>query len=231
MKPSASQTEIIRGLSRIVPFRPAAIIGPFLLVILMAGCVNFPVMVQDDPFMRKTAVSVDMWHTVIDGDFDNIRALYRKEISGGRVSEPVATIVFVATVGPYHNDYHGESLEREAYILVDSDLFPIQLTESTNNRYKRDAVIYDSFYWGYGYYPFFYYNPGVTIVRRRDSHVLTGKFHLTPEMQQAIAGAASYKIRLYAGKNPVTLEATPRQLDALKQFIEYGRPAVPEQGI
>ena len=84
---------------------PAACL--FVLIIAITGCANFPVVVNDDPFKGVKSVSVDMWHTVLDSDLDNIRTLYHKKISKGEVSDPIAVIVFVAVVDPYYG-YRGE---------------------------------------------------------------------------------------------------------------------------
>jgi len=47
---------------------------------------------------------------------------------------------------------------------------------------------------------------------------------LTPEIQKALEGAECYQIRFYMGNDPVVLEAAPKQLAALRQFLRTGRP-------
>lgn len=201
---------------------PIVVLAFFLSIV--SGCASFPVVVQNDPFKGVTDVTVDMWHTVLDSRIDNVRTLYQKQIAGDRVTDPTATFVFVAAVDPYYYNYQGESLSREAYLMVDSVRFPVTLTDSTNVRMKRNSAVYD--YYFYGYSHFFYY-PGVVIWRETNNRVLTARFRLTPEIRKALVGASSYTMRFYLGDMPVTLEATERQLEALKKFLAYEKHAAP----
>jgi hypothetical protein len=195
-----------------------------LQLLIIPGCAGFPVIAQNDPFKGVTDVTVDMWHTVVDSRIDNVRALYHKQIAGDKASDPVATFVFVAAVDPYYYSYQGESLSREAYLMVNSERFPVTLTDSTNVAMKRNSAVYD--YYFYGYSHFFYY-PGVIIWKETNNRVLTAKIRLSPEIQKALAVASSYTMRFYLGDMPVTLEATQQQLEALKKFLAYEKQAVP----
>ncbi|HOT44901.1 MAG TPA: hypothetical protein PLM53_09725 [Spirochaetota bacterium] len=202
-------------------------LGLFAFIAIITGCVSFPVTVNNDPFKDVTTVSVDMWHTVLDSDLDNIRTLYTKTISKGDMSDPVATIVFVASADPYYG-YHGQDMSKEAYVMVDATTFPLSLIDNKKERVKHNTMIYDYPYvypYVYGYPHFFFYYPGVVIVKESRRYILTARIRLTPEIQSAIMGGSSYKIRLYLGETPVTLEATSKQLEALKKFIVYGHTA------
>lgn len=203
--------------------RPQAAACLLAVIILLTGCVSFPVQVNNDPFKDVTTVSVDMWHSVLDSDLDNIRALYTKSISRGDVSDPIATIVFLASADPYYG-YQGQDMSKEAYIMADTTTFPLNLVDHRKERVRHNTMIYD-YPPVYGYPHFYFYYPGVVIVKESRRYVLTARIRLTREIQSAIVGAASYKIRLYLGETPVTLEATPKQLEALKKFIAYGHPA------
>jgi len=199
----------------------------FIFIAVMTGCVSFPVTVNNDPFKDVTTVSVDMWHTVLDSDLDNVRTLYTKRIAKGEVSDPIATIVFVASADPYYG-YHGQDMSKEAYIMADATTFPLSLIDNRKERVKHNTMIYDYPYvypYGFGYPHFYFYYPGVVIVKESRRYILTARIRLTQEVQSAIIGASSYKIRLYLGETPVTLEATSKQLEALKKFIAYGHPA------
>lgn len=202
------------------PRRPA-ITALVFLVLFLTGCASFPLVINDDAFKRTTGVTVNMWHTVLDSQLDNVRTSYHKEISGRNISDPEVTVVFVATVDPYYNNYQGESLSKDAYVMVDSALFPVSLSESSNVRMNKTSTIYDYPYFGYPH--FFYFGPGAVIVRESNNRILTARFTLTPDMQKALIGASTYKLRFYTGETPVTLEATSHQLDALKKFLEYGQ--------
>ncbi|MBP7737622.1 MAG: hypothetical protein KA369_16695 [Spirochaetes bacterium] len=208
-----------RNLLRLAPILPLA-----LFLAGMPGCASFSVVAQNDPYKGVTDVTVDMWHTVVDSRIDNVRALYHKQISGDRVSDPTVTFVFVAAVDPYYYNYQGESLSREAYLMVDSERFPVTLVDSTNVPMKRNSAVYD--YYFYGYSHFFYY-PGVIIWKETNSRVLTAKIRLASEIRKALAGASSYTMRFYCGDMPITLEATQQQLDALKKFLAYEKQAGP----
>ncbi len=196
--------------------------APLLAVlIVLTGCVSFPVVVKDDPFKGVTEVSVDMWHTVLDSDLDNVRTVYYRQIAGEEASPPAATFVFVATVDPYYGGYNGENLDNKAYIMADRERFTVELAGNTNARMKRNTVYYD--FPIIGYHHFFYFYPGVTVRSVSNQHVLTATVKLTADIQRALMSASSYMIRFYAGNNAVTLEATPKQLEALRQFLRTGR--------
>jgi hypothetical protein len=195
-----------------------SIILPF---VVMTGCISFPVVVKRDPFRGETVVTADMWHTVIDSRIDNIRVLYQKHIKNGVVSEPVVTFWFVATVDPYYYNYNGESLGTEAYVVADDTSFKVNLTENKNLGEKRSSVMYTYPYPYGGPYFYFYYNPSV-IIRTENRRILIAKIQLTPEIQSAILGATHYMIRFYVGDNPLTLEATPRELASVKKFLLTG---------
>ncbi len=192
------------------------IVLPFLI---LTGCISFPVVVNRDPFKGETVVTADMWHTVIDSRIDNIRVLYQKHIKNGVVSDPVVTFVFVATVDPYYYNYNGESLNPEAYIVADNTSFKVNLIENKNLGEKRSSVMYT--YPFVGPYFYFYYNPSI-IIRTQNRRILIAKIRLTPEIQSAILGATHYMIRFYVGDNPLTLEATPKQLASVKKFLLTG---------
>jgi hypothetical protein len=192
------------------------IVLPFLV---LTGCISFPVVVNRDPFKGETVVTADMWHTVIDSRIDNIRVLYQKHIKNGVVSDPVATLVFVATVDPYYYNYNGESLNPEAYIVADNTSFKVNLIENKNLGEKRSSIIYN--YPLIGPYFYFYYNPSI-IIRTENRRILIAKLRLTAEIQSAILGATHYMIRFYIGDSPLTLEATPKQLASVKKFLLTG---------
>ncbi|HOT44905.1 MAG TPA: hypothetical protein PLM53_09705 [Spirochaetota bacterium] len=70
----------------------------------------------------------------------------------------------------------------------------------------------------------YYFYPGITGGSGINLTVLTATIRLTPEMQKALDGADFYGIRCSIGGDPVTLEAAPGQLGALRQFFRAGRP-------
>jgi len=213
------------------------IVIPFLL---LTACVSFPVVVDRDQFKGETIVTADMWHTVVDSGIDNLRALYRKEIKNGAASDPTVTFVFVAVIDPYYYNYNDESLKPEAYVVVDDTTFKVNLIETKKLAQRRESVTYDYItvaprfyyyqrypyyhypYYGYSYYPYYYpYSPSV-VIRPESRRILTAKLRLTPEIQSAIVNATKYMIRFYVGDNPLTLEATPKQLASVKKFLLAG---------
>jgi hypothetical protein len=186
---------------------------PFLFI---TGCVTFPVEVNEDPFKGVTTVRADMWHTVLDSSLDNTRVLYEKTVTGGLVSDPVVAFEFVAVMDPYYYRYNGEPLKPDAFVLVNRKSYPVGLFDIYKTRYDYPTVT-SGYWWGF---PYPYY--GVIVIGHTTRYTLKAKMRLTPDLQQAIAGADIYRIRLYAGDSPVTLEATPKQLEAVKKFLAAG---------
>ena len=186
--------------------------------IALAGCKMFPVTVSDDPFRGVTVVTADMWHSVVDRRIDNLRVLYSKTISNGSLSDPTVRFEFVANNDPYYNDYHGEKLGPEAYILTDNKSFTVKLIDSS--LIPRKIPIVSSY--GFGFFHPFYRE---IIIGTSEQYTILAKIQLTPEISQAILGAGRYMIRFYTGDTPLTLQATKRQLDSVKTFLLKGAPA------
>ncbi len=191
------------------------LIAMIMPLFFVTGCISFPVVMEKDPFRGVSVVTADMWHSVVEGDVDNLRALYRKDIKNGEVSDPVVSFVFVTEVNPY-GTYYGEGLKPEGYILADGKSFKVVLSERNNVKRVTYPPVYDVYpMW----YP--YYFRGV-IIRTVTRHVLTAKLTLTPDIQGAILTSRSYHLRFFLGDNPITLEATPKQLESVKKFLEAG---------
>jgi hypothetical protein len=186
----------------------ASTLLPFLI---LTGCISFPVTVEKDPFRGVSVVTADMWHTVIEGNVDNVRVLYQKEIKIGENLDPVVSFVFIADMDPYYGGYYGEGLKPEAYILADGKSFKVILSERNNVKRVSHPYVYAYPMW------FPYYRS--VIIRTVQQHVLTAKLTLTPDIQGAILPSKSCLIRFFVGDNPVTLEATPKQLASVKKFL------------
>jgi hypothetical protein len=196
----------------------AALIIPFLF---SAGCATFPVEIKEDLFRGVTTVRADMWHTVLDSRVDNTRVLYEKTIESGRVADPIVSFEFVAMLDPYYYNYHGEPLRPDAYVLVNKKSYTVGLFDIYKSLYDIPMVS-GGFLWGF---PFPY--QGAIIVGHSTRYVLKAKMRLTPDIQQAILAADSYQVRLYTGDEPITLEATPKQLEAVKKFLMTGAVPAP----
>jgi hypothetical protein len=189
-------------------------ITKLLPLFILTGCLSFPVVISKDPFKGTSVVTADMWHTVIDSRIDNLRVLYQKEIVNGEISEPTVSFVFAADIDPYFYNYHGEGLKPEAYILADSRSFRVDLMERNNENRQGASYFYD--------YPVFIpFYRGFIITSRRQ-RILTAQLKLTPEIQKAVINSKNYMIRFYFGDNPLTLEATPKQLESVKKFLAAG---------
>ena len=189
-------------------------ITKLLPLFILTGCLSFPVVVNKDPFKGISVVTADMWHTVIDSRIDNLRVLYKKEITNGEISDPTVSFAFAADIDPYFYNYHGDDLKPEAYILADSTSFRINLVERNNENRQGASYFYNypvviPFYRGF-------------IITSRSQRILTAKLKLTPEIQKAVIVSKSYMIRFYFGDNPLTLEATPKQLESVKKFLAAG---------
>ncbi|OHD64606.1 MAG: hypothetical protein A2176_08990 [Spirochaetes bacterium RBG_13_51_14] len=185
-----------------------------LILIFMTGCGRkFLVVVKDDPFKKATTVTADMWHTVSDGNLDNMRALYTKDIKNGIASNPELKLEFSGLLGTY-TGYQGEQLEKEAYISTDTKSFKVFLDDLTQKEFKDTRSSSDSSLDSSGF-------RSSSSTRTWHTAHMTGTIILTPDIQKAIIDSKSYMIRVYAGKTPTTLTATPAQLEALKKFLQF----------
>ncbi|MBN2159511.1 MAG: hypothetical protein JW807_08955 [Spirochaetes bacterium] len=182
-----------------------------MLCAFIVGCRTFDVVVKKDPFKGSTVVSADMWHKVTDSRiFDNQRFAYEKEIRNGKTLIPTAFFLFQAYIVPLWG-YNGEDLEKNIFLVCDSKNFKVRMSEY--NKVERTDVSGGGRTDSSGNY-----RSSVSTTR---VCTITGKFQLTPEIQQAISKCSKYMIRFYlvGVNNPITLEATPAQLEAVKKFI------------
>ena len=178
----------------------------FIIIgLLAAGCRSFDVIVKDDPFKGSTIVTADMWHKVTDAKIDNRRALYKKEIVRGKVSNPTVSFEFGAQIIPIIG-YQGAPLGNDVYILCDAKNFMVKLID--NNKVMQTQI-----------------GSGQSInVQMTNICTLTGRITLTPDIQKAIQNRQNYQISFNIGNDNLTLKATPAQLDAVKKFIATNTP-------
>jgi hypothetical protein len=176
-------------------------------VLLLAGCGGFQVTVKDDPFKKATVITSDIWHKVIDSNIDNRRVLYQKEINKGKMSNPTVCFEFLASIN--NSSYSGEELGHEVYILCDSNSFKLDLV--AGNKVQQSQVGSSTTTDSAG--------NNVTQVHSANFCHLTGKIILTPDIQKAILNCRNYQIRFYVGNNTFTLQATEKQLEAVKKFL------------
>lgn len=190
---------------------------------MFAGCASFPVVVTDDPFKGGSVITADMWHSVLDRGIDNTRVLYLKTITVGSVSDPTVKFEFVASDNSYYGDYHGEKIEPDAFILADSISFPVKIIDSFRDSRKVPVVSSFGFFYPFHRFHYFPLYHGV-IIGSGSQYTLTAKIRLSPDICRAILSANKYMIRFYTGDTPLTLRATPRQLDSVKRFLLKGAP-------
>jgi hypothetical protein len=179
--------------------------------VFLTACRSFDVVVKKDDFKGTTVVTADMWHKVTDSKiFDNQRFAYEKEIKNGKTSIPTAFFLFQALIFPMWG-YNGEDFDKTVYIVCDEKNFKVKMDDY--NKVERTDVSGSGSTNAAGQY-----SASVSTYRRS---TITGKFSLTPDIQQAISKCSKYMIRFYVvGNNtPVTLVATEPQLEAVKKFI------------
>jgi len=191
------------------------ILAFIFLVVFLAGCRSFDVIIKDDPFKKATTVTADMWHKVIDSKIDNQRMLYEKNINNGKVSIPTVSFQFYAIIHPVWG-YNGEDLEKQVIILCNNNNFKVNIAEyrkldqrNVHGSGNTDAV---------GNYS--------ASVNTLYTSTITGKFLLMPDVQNAILNCKEYMIRFYFGNTPLTLKATSEQLVAVKKFISTNASSI-----
>jgi hypothetical protein len=163
-----------------------------------------------------------MWHRVPGRKLDNVRTVYYRQITGDSASDPLATFVFVATIDPGYPTYCGGELNRNAWILAGPESFPVRLMDNNSDYTRSQAMLCGCRI--VGGYRLYYFHPGMTGGSETGQSVMTATIRLTTEIQKALEGAECYQIRFYMGNDPVVLEAAPKQLAALRQFLRTGRP-------
>ncbi len=180
-----------------------------ILFLFLLGCRTFDVVVKDDNYKKATIVSADMWHKVIDSRIDNQRVLYEKEIKNGKVSIPSVTFIFSATLNPVWG-YNGEDILKDVILLCDNKSINVKLMD-----YKK--VIQNT---SIGAQSYDTTGKPIGATNIVSSGMLSGKVFLTADIQKAIMKCQSYSMRFYVGSNPLTLQATPEQLAAVKKFLQ-----------
>lgn len=179
-----------------------------VLFVFVVGCRSIEVIVKDDPFKKATTVTADMWHKVMDSRIDNQRMLYEKDIKNGRVSIPTVSFQFYSIVHPFWG-YNGEDLKKDVILLCDNTSFKANIADY--RKLLQENVSGSGSTNSSGHY-----SASVSTVH---TSTMTGKLFLMPDVQKAILNCKEYMVRFYVGSNPLTLKATPDQLEALKKFI------------
>ncbi len=179
-----------------------------VMFVFVVGCRSFDVVVKDDPFKGSTVVTADMWHEVVEGNIDNRRVLYEKEIKNGKVLEPTATFNFFLLLIPIYGTLC-EPLGKDAYILCDNKSFKVNIND--NKRAQQSGIAGSGNTNASGNY-----NASVSSYH---TCILSGKITLKPDAQKAILECKTYMLRFYMGSNIVTLKATNAQLTAVKKFL------------
>lgn len=186
----------------------------FIIALVIAGCRSFTVVIKDDQFKGARVVTLDIYHKVIESYFNNTRIIYSKDIKEGKISDPEMAMDFWASTA-YGYNYHGDDLSEKAQLLIDGTVFQVKLYDRKN--VKATHFDLSRSYGGM--------SSGIAISSSYTS-TLSAKLRLTPDIQQALARATEYKIRIYAGDTIVTMKAESSQLEAVKLFIAAdGRPA------
>ncbi len=176
-----------------------------LSLVLVTGCTSYSITVTEDPFKKTTLVKLDMRHKVVDGPLDNTRALYIRELKKGSADGTTLILHFL------NKGYAGSSdvwsaLEGEAYILAGEKSFRVMMDVRERMQPGMAFGVED---W-YGHYLRFYTHSWKSY---------TGILQLSGKIEKSILSAERYMIRVYTDKNPTTLEATPSQLEKLKEFL------------
>jgi hypothetical protein len=163
--------------------------------------------VKNDQFTKAKVVTLDTWHKVKEGQLDNTRILYEKEIANGKPATPVAKFEFRIVVDPMHS-YGGEDLDPIAYVLIDDASFKITLVD-------RKKTIQDQVGSNLmeveGKFP--------SNIKTIHTAFLRCNIVFTPEMIAKIATAEKLKIRVSTNGNATVMEATKKQLKLVKEFF------------
>jgi len=163
--------------------------------------------VKNDQFTKAKVVTLDTWHKVKEGQLDNTRILYEKEIANGKSTTPVAKFEFRIVVDPLRS-YGGEDLDPIAYVLIDDASFKITL----DGRQKtiQDQVQGGGMTFGSNYR---------STIQTIQTAFLRCNILFTPEMIVKIATAENLKIRVSTNNNATIMEATKKQLKLVKEFF------------
>ena len=178
-----------------------------VLIVVVMGCESYHVKVSDDQFKKSKVLKVEMWHKVLEGNLDNRSAVYIREIKDGK-NQPITVnfhfragdLMRSAMMSPFGTTNRTVELDEEAYILIDdvSNKLPV-----TNRQLDRTMTVWSG--------------SGAIYGGTHDD--LYGTLELSSDIAKKISRAKNIQYRFYAKGEPTTLEATPKQLESLKEFV------------
>lgn len=129
---------------------------------------------------------------------------YQRETADAKNVPTIFSLTFIANPALFPSQFKSEVI-----ILADTKTFKVKATEP-DEAYgsSRQTMLY-----GGGSSPY--------VIHHSRSSFKTIKLQIpwTVEIEKAVAAASSISYRFYAGTEPLTLTVTPKQLEAIRQFL------------
>ncbi len=202
------------------------------VLLFLAGC-SSNVVVTENPRSKEIALKYQNSHRVLEGKLTNVTASYTRQIIRG-VKTPMtlelgihAVVDIRSGTGNIHAGYNGEDLDPAACVYIDKNSFPVIL----QNRKNKMGSSYDGYdrgmevTYGQSSSSDVAYGAGSSLrTVTVDSHIdcfLSAKIIFSQEMEKALLGAESLKIRMTTGGKPTVIMASGGQLEKIKELAGY----------
>ncbi len=191
------------------------LIALIILASLFTGC-SYRVEVRDDRYRQARTVTMYMDHPVREFRYPVMHmdeGRYYREVVRGRPAPANLTFRFEAVPDM-------ENFSERAYVMVDGKSFPMKLLEAESQtrtvmgnrpRYVRNGGRYERTV------------PAGKTITAVPVKKITARCSLDMIIERKILDAKTMSYRFYIGTEPVTLDVNPKQLEAIREFLQAGR--------
>lgn len=185
-------------------------------IILFTGCATY-ITVMNDPYANEMVVKYEKPFMVIEGKLKSTRTCFTRRIKNGVKAPATIEIELKGDTGR-RKGYHGEGLDEEAYVLVDSTSFPIKLQSRKNNK----SMSLSGHETGRGIMTDSSLSMHSTLTASLDYECyLAAAITMTPDMEKAMEKASKLSIRISTGGKHTILKASDSQLEMIREFIAF----------
>ena len=182
---------------------------PILLLTFSCGR-SFQIVVDDDPFGNSKVVKLNMWHKVIQGTLDNTETNYSREVKSSATSKALVNFTF----SDQWMIEGSPDLERRGQLLIGSKVYKVnyKVFKASVLRVEHgSASVHGTGQAAHGSYT-------GTI---RNIKTMKAALVLTPQQERGILVANKLMYRFYTAGTSNTIEATPKQLAKVKEFLQF----------
>lgn len=173
--------------------RTLSIIVSLAVIGILAGCGGFKIRVHEDAFKGARLVEMDMPHGLSDWSFMNLHMTEGKYFKEIKNGKiQELSVTMIFFAGPLVGRFTSE-----AYMVAGDKRYKFDMKWDDKGDKDKDR-----------------YTSGLTLY--------TIKLGFSGEMAKAILDGNQIGYRFYAGKDPVTIVVTAKELTAIKQWLAAG---------